>query len=173
MAVAEVQNTCRARALLLVGFGQLRPCGRASLPGTHRTKGPPLGDGGAHAGHRAVDCLILQIEVHTIGAVQDGACDLCGRGAGRRGYGGARWIGDRDTGWHVADASRHDRCQTHLSLQTAFVGQCGARLRARRVPSACGSNDHLSTTASAPQLSTATRPTEAATTRQNNWRPGR
>ena len=49
-------------------------------------------------------------------------------GACRRGDADCRRIGDRDTGRHVADASRHHRGHGNLSLKAAFVGERGAGL---------------------------------------------
>jgi hypothetical protein len=132
VTVDKMENICRAGALLLVGFGQLGPSGRASDWRTRRTKSPPLGDCSAEAGYRAVDRLILQIEVHAVGAVEDGTRDVWWGGVGRRGDVGGRRIGDCDTGRHVADAGRHHRGHGNLSLKAAFVGERGAGLHAAK-----------------------------------------
>src|SRR5271163_4977607 len=95
-----------------------------------RNEKPPLGYGGAEAGHDAVDRLILQIEVQAVGAVEDGTRDVWGWA--RRGDGDCRRIGNGDAGRYVADVSRRDGGQGHLSLKAAFVGERSARLHASK-----------------------------------------
>src|SRR5271156_2616861 len=141
MTVGKTENTCRAGALLLVGFVQFRPRGNATGRRAYGTKSPPLLDGGGEGGHGAVDRLILQIEVHPVGAFEHRARHVGCCGAGRRGAADGGRIGDRDAGRWGADPGRHDRRHGNLSLKAAFVGErdasllaskCAARLRRQR-----------------------------------------
>src|ERR1700739_3749723 len=130
MTVGKMHDTCRSRSLLFVGFSQLGSRGCASGGRTRGTKSPPLGYGGAEAGHGAVDRLILPIEVQAGGGVGGGTRD--GGGWARRGDRDCRRIGNGDARRYVADVSRRDGGQGHLSLEAAFVGERGARLHASK-----------------------------------------